>query len=232
MAQSDARRFSVFSRRAEGRRPAPQPIRSSLPTLWKAMILTSFILNIVLIAVVIFLIGFGIRWRNEILGTTFAAQGFARENVVELRDVVQKLQEAHIITTIPLDQQLPLKDKGVVVPVDQVTTVTLQEPVPLNLAGADIDLGAGNRLRAQNIALVLPQGTPLTIALKMNIPLDNVTIPIKLDVPVDIAMKDTELAPQFRRLGDVINRLVNPAAPLLGIEDEVNKPMPTAAPEP
>lgn len=71
--------------------------------------------------------------------------------------------------------------------------------MPLNLAGADIDLGNGNRLRANNISLVLPAGTPLTIALKMDIPLDKVTIPIQLDVPVDIAMADTELAPQFRR---------------------------------
>ena len=29
-------------------------------------------------------------------------------------------------------------------------------------------------------------------------PLDDVTIPIKLNVPVDIAMADTELAPQFQ----------------------------------
>lgn len=232
MAQSDARSLPTTSRRAERRRPAPLPILTQLPTLWKAMILTSFLINIVLIAVFIGLAFFVINWRSEITDTAFVAQGFARNNVAELRDVVQKLQEAHIITTIPLEQQLPLKDKGVIVPVDQVTTVTLQEPVPLNLAGADIDLGAGNRLRANNISLVLPQGTPLKIALKMDIPLDSVTIPIKLDVPVDIAMKDTELAPQFRRLGDVINRLVTPAAPLLGIEDEVQKPMPTAAPEP
>jgi len=232
MAQSDARRLSVTPRRAERRKPVPQPITTPLPTLWKAMILTSFLINAVLIAILILLVSFGLRWRNEIMGTTMVAQGFARENVVELRDVVQKLQEAHIITTIPLEQQLPLMGKGVIVPVDQVTTVTLQEPVPLNLAGADIDLGAGNRLRANNISLVLPQGTPLKISLKMDIPLDNVTIPIKLDVPVDIAMSETELAPQFRRLGDVINRLVNPAAPLLGIQDEVDKPMPTAAPEP
>ena len=180
------------------------------------MIITSFAINLILFAV---LIGAGyFFWQNSlyIAGTTVGVKGFAHDNVAELRDVVQQLQAAHIKTTIPLNQQLPLKGKGVVVPVSQEPTVTLVEAVPLNLAGADIDLGAGNRLRAQNISLVLPAGTPLKIKLDLQIPLDDVTIPINLDVPVDIAMADTELAPQFRRLGNVVDRLVYPAAICLG----------------
>jgi hypothetical protein len=195
------------------------------------MILTSFLLNLVLITVVVLLVALMFQWRQQILSTTVGVQGFARTNVTELRDVVQKLQEAHIRTTIPLNEPLPLKGSGVTVPVDQVTVVTLQEPVPLNLAGADIDLGAGNRLRANNISLVLPQGTPLKIALKMDIPLDDVTIPVKLNVPVDIAMKDTELAPQFRRLGEVVDRLLYPAAPFLGIDVLQPGVQPTEAPK-
>jgi hypothetical protein len=194
------------------------------------MIITSFAINLVLIAVLIAAGFFVWRWRSEIAGTTVGVQGFAHANVAELRDVVQQLQAAHIRTTIPLDQDLSLKDKGVVVPVDQVTQVTLTQDVPLNLAGADIDLGAGNRLRAQNISLVLPAGTPLSIALKMNIPLDDVTIPIQLDVPVDIAMSETELAPEFERLGNVVDRLVYPARDLLDMP-EVEKPPPPQVPE-
>src|SRR4029078_2839004 len=121
--------------------------------------------------------------------------------------------------------RLPRKGLGVVVPLHHEPVVTLVEPVPLNLEGADIDLGAGNRLRAQNINLVLPAGTPLKIKLNMQIPLDDVTIQIKLDVPVDIAMANTELAPQFRRLGNVVDRLVYPARDLLEMPD-VKKPDP------
>lgn len=231
MANSEARRVSTgwLSRSADGPRDT-RPLFVQLPLLWKAMILTSFLINLILIGVIVGGLFFVWKWRPELGNTLLNAQGFARGNVAELRDVVQQLQAAHIKTTIPLDQQLPLKGKGVVVPVDQQTQVTLTSDVPLNLAGADIDLGAGNRLRAQNISLVLPAGTPLNIALKMDIPLDNVTIPIRLDVPVDIAMADTELAPQFKRLGNVVDRLVYPVRDVVDLPD-VDKPAPPQVPK-
>jgi len=231
MASSEAIGSSVDmpSRYSDNPRD-PRPLFVQLPTLWKAMILTSFVVNLLLIALVIGIAYFFWSWRPTISGTALEAKGFARGNVAELRDVVQQLQAAHIKTTIPLNQPLPLKGLGVVVPVSQEPTVTLVDPVPLNLEGADIDLGAGNRLRAQNIALVLPAGTPLKIKLDMQIPLDDVTIPIKLDVPVDIAMADTELAPQFRRLGNVVDRLVYPVRDLIDLQ-EVQKPNPPQVPK-
>jgi hypothetical protein len=194
------------------------------------MIITSFAINLILIAVLVGALFFVWRWQPQLIGTMTGVRGFARGEVGELRDVVQQLQAAHIKTTIPLNQPLPLKGLGVVVPVNQEPTVTLVEPVPLSLAGADIDLGNGNRLRANNISLVLPAGTPLKIKLSMQIPLDDVTIPIKLDVPVDIAMADTELAPQFKRLGNVVDRLVYPARGLLDMPD-VRQPPPPQVPK-
>jgi hypothetical protein len=231
MASTEARRSSIslFRRNADAPRDS-QPLFVQLPRLWKAMIITSFAINLVLIAVLIGAGYFYWRWKAEIATTTVGVQGFAHDNIAELRDVVQQLQAAHIKTTIPLDQPLPLRGLGVVVPLHQEPSVTLVEDVPLNLSGADIDLGAGNRLHAQNIGIVLPAGTPLKIKLDMEIPLDDVTIPIKLNVPVDIAMKDTELAPQFRRLGNVVDRLVYPAKGLLGMPD-VNQPDPPIVPK-
>src|SRR6266508_4235833 len=225
-AQSSSTRFLPSDK-------APRDVRPlfvQLPRLWKAMIITSFVVNMILMAV---LIGGGYfywRWKTEIASTTMGVQGFAHDNVAELRDVVQQLQAAHIKTTIPLNQPLPLKGLGVVVPLHQEPTVSLVDPVQLNLDGADINLGAGNQLHAQNISLVLPAGTLLKIKLDMSIPLDDVTIPIKLDVPVDIAMSNTELAPQFRRLGNVVDRLVYPAKDLLGMPD-VAKPDPPIVPK-
>lgn len=228
MANSEARRspLGLLTRNAAGPNDS-RPLFVQLPLLWKAMIVTSFAINLLLIGLLVGVVYFLLSWRPELGGTLLNARGFARGNVAELRDVVQKLQSAHIVTDIMLDQQLPLKGKGVVVPVDQMTQVTLTSDVPLNLAGADIDLGAGNRLRAQNISLVLPKGTPLNIALKMDIPLDNVTIPIQLKVPVDIAMNKTQLAPQFERLGNVVDRLVYPLREVIDLPD-VQKP---AAPQ-
>lgn len=209
--------------------PAPKARRTrpfeGMPTLWKAMIITSFVMNMVLLLVLLLVGGLVLQNLNPITGTTFVVQGFARENVQELRDVVTKLQGATIRTTIPLDQPLPLQGAGVSVPVNQDTTVTLIEDVPLVLTNADIDLGNGNRLRANAINLNLPAGTPLKINLNMQIPLDEVTIPVRLQVPVEIPLKDTELGPEFDRLGALVDRLVAPVSPLLGINmDEPAKP--------
>jgi hypothetical protein len=231
MATTEARRESTrFFRREVNAPRDSQPLFVQLPRLWKAMIITSFVVNMILFAVLIGVGYFYWRWKTDIATTTVGVQGFAHNNVAELRDVVQQLQAAHIKTTIPLNQPLPLRGLGVIVPLHQEPSVTLVEDVPLNLSGADIDLGAGNRLHAQNIGIVLPAGTPLKIKLDMEIPLDDVTIPIKLNVPVDIAMADTELAPQFRRLGNVVDRLVYPAKDLLNMPD-VKRPDPPIVPK-
>ena len=231
MANSQARRspFSLLARNSTCPREV-RPLFVQLPLLWKAMIVTSFVVNLVLIGALVFGLFFVLQWRPELGGTLLNVKGFAQGNVAELRDVVQQLQSAHIRTTIPLDQQLPLKGKGVVVAVSREPAVTLLTPEPLALVGADIDLGNGNRLHANNINLVLPVGTPLKIKLDLQIPLDDVTIPIRIDVPVDIAMADTELAPQFRRLGNVVDRLVYPARELIDLPD-VQKPAPPIVPK-
>jgi hypothetical protein len=201
-----------------------RPLFVELPKLWKAMIITSFVMNLVLLFVVVLLVGFAVQFGGPLLNTTNGLQGFASDNVAELRDVVAGLQGATIRTTIPLDEPLPLKGAGVVVPVDQVTEVILTEAVPLSLAGASIDLGNGNQLRANNINLALPEGTALKIALKMDIPLDDVIIPVRLSVPVEIPLKDTELGPEFQRLGNIVDRLAYPFAPVLGLDIPVPAP--------
>src|SRR6185369_4755970 len=151
MATTETRRSSInFFRRDANAPRDSRPLFVQLPTLWKAMIITSFVVNMILMAALIGAGYFFWHWKTEIASTTVGVQGFAHDNVAELRDVVQQLQAAHIKTTIPLNQPLPLKGLGVVVPLHQQPTVTLVDAVPLNLEGADIDLGAGNRLHAQN----------------------------------------------------------------------------------
>lgn len=206
-----------------GEKSRPPKRYARLAPLYKAMIWTSFLINVVLLIIIGVLAGVLLSNRGQLVGLAGNGTTFAADNLAELQDVVARLQGSTIRATIPLSQALNLEGKGVVVPVDQVTQVTLTKPVPLVLTGADIDLGNGNRLRANNINLTLPEGTPLEIALKMDIPLDSVTIPVQLDVPVTIPLKDTELGPQFTRLGAIVDRLVNPLAPLL--------PMPATPPD-
>jgi hypothetical protein len=205
MASEARRPLPTFRSRATTREP--QPLAVQLPSLWKAMIITSFVINLILIAIILYLAGFLLQNRGAINGTT---QGIAG-NVRELQDVVVQLQEAHIQTKIALDQPLPVH---LVVPIDTTTTVTTTAPVPLSVP-ADIDMGPFGQLHP-NVNLSLPPGTSLNIALKLSVPLDT-TIPVKLTVPVDIPMKETALAPQFQRLGAVLNRLLSSVGPLIGV---------------
>jgi hypothetical protein len=218
---------------AAGAEPQPSPRRvPRFSSFWKALIITSFIMNAVLLLVVLLLVGFVFQWRDQLFGTTMAAQGFARDNVAELRSVVDGLAAATIETTIPLDTvTIPLTLN---VPVDQQTVVTLVEPVPITLANADIDLGNGNRLRANAINLTLPQGTPLNIRLNMTIPIQQ-DLPLKdkgVTVPVSIPLKDTELNEPFQKLRNIVYRLAGPAGPLLGIDIPPVEPAPRTTPVP
>lgn len=219
------------TRNAVSAQEPKQPRRSSrLTSFWKALIITSFAINLILIFIVFLLVGFVFTWRNQLISTTMGTQSFARDNVAELRNIVKGLQDAKIVYTIPLDQPLPLRGQGVVVPVNQETTVELTQPVQLTVENADIQLGAAGALRA-DVTLSLPAGTRLPIRLNMGIPLDDVTIPVKLNVPVEIPLKDTDLGPLFKRLGEVVDRLAGPAAPLLGLDIPEAPPAPTVPPQ-
>lgn len=218
MASEARRSFLSFRNRSSTKSTdenTKEPLKVQLPGLWKAMIITSFAINLVLIFIILFLVGFLIQHRNSLFGLTGNIAG----NVQELQDVVVQLQEADIIATIPLDQQLPIH---LIVPIDTTTTVVTTAPVPIS-APADIDLGPFGRLNP-NVNLALPPGTSLDISLKLDVPLDT-SIPVQLDVPVHIPLKETELAPQFQRLGAVLNRLLSSIGPLIGVDIPESPPI-------
>lgn len=188
----------------------PRKRYARIAPLYKAMIWTSFLINLLLIVVVGVLLGIVITQRNQITGLVGNVQSFAGNNVSELQDVVTKLQAARIIHTVPLDTRIPIE---INVPIDQTTVVTLTEPIPLSVpAGIFFPAGGGNLNATVNIQL--PAGLRLPIALKLDVPLST-SIPVQIDVPVDIPLANTELGPQFERLGAVVDRLVTPAEPLL-----------------
>ncbi len=217
----------------QGKEAAPKKSNTRFTNWWKAMIITSFVVNVVLLFVVFFLGMFIINFRNPLLGTVGGLTGFARDNVAELRNVVDGLEASTIRTEIPLDDvTIPIK---LDVPVNQETVVELTESANVVVEGADIDLGLAGRLRA-NVNLQLPVGTKLKIHLNMVIPI-NQPLPLKgqgVKVPVEIPLAKTELGPQFRRLGDLVDRLAGPAAPLIGLDIPEAPPapvVPTAVPK-
>ena len=74
------------SARAREDQPTPAPRRTSrLNSFWKALIITSFVMNAILIFVVLLLVGFVLTWRNQLMQTGEGGLAFARNNVAEGR---------------------------------------------------------------------------------------------------------------------------------------------------
>jgi hypothetical protein len=197
--------------------------------LYRALIWTSFLINAILLIVVGVLVGIVLTQRNQVTGLVSNTQGFAGTNITELEDVVAKLQQATIVYTVPLDTRLPIE---IDVPINQGTVVTLTEPVPLDVPASIIFPGVGN-LAASNVRITLPANLRLPIALNFSVPL-RTSVPVVLDVPVRIPLAETELGPQFQRLGAIVDRLVTPFDPLLVRPEtppDSSEQMPTNTPE-
>ena len=204
--------------------PRPRPRYARLPPLYKAMIWTSFAINAVLLIILGVVSGIMLQNRTQVGDIAINGSRFAANNVAELQDVVADLQNATIVYTVPLNTRLPIE---MLVPINGDTIMTqrnivrLTEPVPLQ-APAQISFpGGGGNLNA-TVNIQLPAGLELPVNLNMDVKLIT-SIPIQLDVPVNIPLAKTELGPQFQRLGAIVNRLVDPIAPLL--------PMPATPPD-
>ena len=201
-----------------------RPRYARLSPLYKALIWTSFLINAVLLVVLGVLVGVLIQNRNQVQALTNSGTVFAANNVAELQDVVSDLQQATIVYTVPLDTKLPI---NLNVPINSSTIqtqrniVTLTEPVPLSVPASIAFPGGGGNLNA-TVNIQLPAGLELPVDLNMDVYLA-AEVPVQLDVPVNIPLAETELGPQFQRLGAIVERLVNPVAPLL--------PMPESPPD-
>jgi len=176
--------------------------RVDIDRMYKFMIYTSFGLNVILFAVLIFLGVHLFVFKNGLTPV--------KPLIAELTGTIEGLQNATIKASVPLNERLPI---SLQVPVSQNTNVRVTQAVPLQVP-ADITLPGVGFLKA-NVALNLPEGLELPVFLSMTIPLES-SVPVSLTVPVNIPLKDTELGPQFERLG----KLVQPLADLVNGEDE------------
>lgn len=213
---------------AESTAPAttsrPPKRYARLAPLYKAMIWTSFIINAVLLVILGVLTGIVITRQQQLNALAGNGTVFAANNLAELQDVVARLQAATIVYTVPLSTRLPI-ELNVPINRDTITTprniVKLTEPVRLNAPAAITFPGGGGNLNA-TVNIELPAGLELPVDLNMDVRLVT-SIPVELDVPVRIPLAETELGPQFQRLGAIVDRLVNPISPLL--------PWPTDVPD-
>jgi hypothetical protein len=113
----------------------------------------------------------------------------------------EKMDRATIRTVIPVDAQIPL---DITVPVQTTTQITLSETV--NIPNAQVVINTGGLNINSTARVTLPAGTPLTVNLNFDLPVQD-TIPVHLDVPVNIPMANTELHEPFVGLQDVVRPL-------------------------
>jgi hypothetical protein len=125
-----------------------------------------------------------------------------------------KMDQATIASTIPVDAVIPL---NIVVPVQATTRITLAESVVIPNAHVRINTGALN-INADAV-VTLPANTPLMVNLDFPLNVQN-SIPIHLDVPVNIPLNQTELHEPFVGLQKVVEPwycLVEPDASINGL---------------
>jgi hypothetical protein len=122
----------------------------------------------------------------------------------------EKMDNAHITKTIPVNTTIPVKFE---LPLNQQTDVVLSQDVTIRRALVTVNTGGLNITNAL-ATIVLPAGTTLPVYLNLTVPVDT-TVPVVLDVAVDIPLAETQLHDPFSGLQEVVKPfycMVNPAA--------------------
>lgn len=164
-----------------------------LPAFWTIASIMSFTVNIVLLIVLLILV----QNLNTVGVTTL---GISDHLLRGLYVNFVKMDQAHIRTTIPVSQEIPVQ---FTLNVSGPTNVTLSDDVTITGALVTVNTGGLNINRAR-ANIVLPQGTVLPILI------DNLVVPVdqrvlaELNVDVDIPLNETELHEPFVGLREVV----------------------------
>ena len=164
------------------------------PPFWTITGILSLVVNGVLIAVLLVLYNTLGQLQN-LQGT---ASNIGASVLGGMYSNFEKMDRATIKTVIPVDAQIPL---DISVPVQTTTQITLAETV--NIPNAQVVINTGGLNINSNARVTLPAGTPLMVNLNFNLPVQT-TIPVHLEVPVNIPMAETELHEPFVGLQEVV----------------------------
>lgn len=164
------------------------------PPFWTITGILSLVVNGVLIAVLF------VMW-NMIGPLQGTAGNIGTELLSGLFTNFEKMDRATIKIVIPVDAQIPL---DIIVPVQTTTQIILAEAVDIPNAYVQIITGAINIDSTARV--ILPAGTPLLINLNFDLPVQ-ASIPIHLEIPVNIPIAETELHEPFLGLQEVVRPL-------------------------
>jgi len=188
-----------------------QPRYKFLPAFWTFTGILSLIVNLVLIAILLVAL--------RMLGVI---QLTANDQLTGLLGGLYtnfvKMDEATIAANIPVDATIPL---NIVVPVQMSTRIRLYENYTIP---ARVYIQSENLLIDEDATVTLfatPPGAPgLPITLDFQLTVQD-SIPIHLDVPVNIPLKNTQLHEPFTGLRQVVEPwycLVEPNALVNGVQ--------------
>jgi hypothetical protein len=164
-----------------------------LPAFWTIASLMSITVNIILIVILLTLF----QMLEPILGTT---TGQVSGLLGGLYDNFVKMDQAHIRTSIHVEKEIPVQFS---LNVSGPTNVRLSQPVTISGALVTVSTGGLNITNAR-ATIVLPQDTLLPINIEnLVVPVDQKVL-AELDVPVDIALDQTELHEPFVGLQRVV----------------------------
>ena len=164
------------------------------PPFWTVTGILSLVVNAILIAVLLLLYD----RLGQLQNLQGAASNIGASVLGGMYSNFEKMDRATIKTVIPVDAQIPL---DITVPVQTTTQITLAETV--NIPNAQVVINTGGLNINSNARVTLPAGTPLTVNLNFDLPVQ-ATIPVHLEVPVNIPMAETELHEPFVGLQEVV----------------------------
>lgn len=168
--------------------------RDALPRGYRLAILFSLVVNVVLVLVLLIL--------------PFVLRPILSQVMAEL----DNLENAVIETTVEIDQGMPVRDVDIQV-VRPLTVTTVAEST-IDAAYVTMYLGSGSTV-AGTTYINMPSGTELPIDFLNRIVMSS-TIPVRLQVPVSIPLKETPLASSFAHFKEMLL----PVTRLLGIKTE------------
>jgi len=165
--------------------------------IWRAAVgltlLTSMVINLILIVVVVILV----NQVGAIKMTLASVLG-------QLDSAFEGLGAASIQDTIKINHQVPVQFD---LPLNQNTTVTTLAPVPINTQ-ANFSLGPFGNINGV-VSLQLPTGTQLPVHLELMVPVSN-SIPVVFDQPINIPLAE-------KGLGPVVAKLRSALGPIIGL---------------
>lgn len=171
----------------------PRSTFKFLPAFWTIASVISFTVNFVLLIVLALVL-------QNLKSVGVTVMGLSDHLLGGLYNNFVKMDQAHIITEIPVRQEIPV---NFTLNVSGPTNVTLSQDVAINGALVTVNTG-GLNINNARANIVLPEGTVLPIIIQnLVVPVDTQVL-AELNVKVDIPLNQTDLHTPFVGLRQVV----------------------------